>query len=71
MALSLQHVYECDFCGQLVRETQTQLLPIHDIRRQMVPDGWAWIGQMLACPSHNVKVDHAVVVLACRVKAIA
>ena len=63
MALSLQHTYECDFCGKLVQETQTKLVPECTIRRQMIPSGWTWVGHMLACPEHEVKVDRTVVVV--------
>ena len=72
MALSLQHTYECDFCGQLIRETQTKLFPDqHIVKQQMAPSGWTWVGHRLACTDHEVKVDNEVVVLAQKNKAIA
>ena len=72
MALSLQHTYECDSCGKLIRETQTHLFPEeHIVKRLMAPSGWTWVGHRLFCPEHEVKVDDVVVVLAQKDKAIA
>ena len=46
----------CDFCGSVeCVEMQTHLTP-YTMLTTVVPVGWAWVGNKLACKRHDIIV---------------
>lgn len=50
-------VYECDYCGHTMsKRQQCNLHALSPLFYEILPNGWKFIGQQIACPNHTVIV---------------
>ena len=57
MAVFIQHIYVCDYCGATEgHQTQGNIEPYSVLSIQPLLSGWTWIGRRLVCPRHDIVV---------------